>query len=67
MYLNPADHHPARFCKKLDFKHKRFHVKIRDIIKIEKKIVSVSVFLGMILEKNSQSTFQEILLKDMLI
>ena len=45
----------------------RFHVKIRDIIKIEKKNVSASVFLGMIFEKNSQSMFQEILLKDMLI
>ena len=43
-YLHPADHHPARitkadknFAKELDFKDKKFPVKIRDIHKIEKK------------------------------
>ena len=43
-YLNPADHHPARitkagkdFAKNLDFKDKRFPVKVRHIHKIEKK------------------------------
>ena len=43
-YLHPADHHPARitkadknFAKELDFKDKKFPVKIRAIHKIEKK------------------------------
>ena len=47
-YLNPADHNPTRitkankdFAKKLDFKDITLPVKIRDIIKIEKRIPSV--------------------------
>ena len=43
-YLNPADHHPARIRKigrifecKLDFKNKKFPIKIRGIHRIETK------------------------------
>ena len=71
-YLNPADHHPASirkndkdFARKHDFKDIKFPVKIRDIQKVEKKIASASVFLLMKIEKNSQSTFQKIFLRDM--
>ena len=46
-YLHPADHHPARItkadknvAKELDFKDKKFSVKIRDIHKIEKKKIA---------------------------
>ena len=71
-YLNPADHHPASirkidkdFARKHDFKDIKFPVKIRDIHKVEKKIASASVFLLMKIEKNSQSTFQKMFLRDM--
>ena len=57
-YLNPADHHPARirklgkdFSRKLDFKDVKFPAHIRDIQKIDKNIVSASVFLVMWIEK----------------
>ena len=51
-YSNPANRHPAKitkadkdFAKKLDFKDIKFHVKIRDINKIEKKnSISISAF-----------------------
>ena len=51
-YLNPANHHPARitkadkdFANRLDFKDINIPVKVRDILKIEKKnSVGVSVF-----------------------
>ena len=43
-YLNPADHHPARIRKidklfgdELDFEGIKSHLKIKDILKIEKK------------------------------
>ena len=46
-YLHPADHRPARItkadknvAKELDFKDKKFSVKIRDIHKIEKKKIA---------------------------
>ena len=46
-YLHPADHHPSRItkadknvAKELDFKDKKFPVKIRDIHKIEKKKIA---------------------------
>ena len=71
-YLNPADHHPTSirkidkdFARKHDFKDIKFPVKIRDIHKVEKKIASASVFLLMKIEKNSQSTFQKMFLRDM--
>ena len=42
-YLNPANHHPAKFtnngkgfAKRIDFKDIKFPVKTRDINKIEK-------------------------------
>ena len=51
-YLNPPDRNQARitkavedFAKKLDFKDKKFTVKVRDIHKIEKKnSIGISVF-----------------------
>ena len=51
-YLNPQDHNPTRitkadkdFTKGLDFKNTKFPVKIRDILKIEKKnSIGISVF-----------------------
>ena len=51
-YLNPADHNPRRitkadkdFAKRLDFKDIKFPVKIRDIHKIEKKIILLALAL----------------------
>ena len=52
IYLNPANHRPARitksdkdFAKGLDFKDNKFRGKIRDIHKIESKnSISISVF-----------------------
>ena len=51
-YLNPPDRNQARitkaakdFAKKLNFKDKKFPVKVRDIHKIEKKnSIGISVF-----------------------
>ena len=51
-YLNPADHKPRRitkadkdFAKWLDFKDRKFPVKVRDIHKIEKKnSISIGIF-----------------------
>ena len=51
-YLNPADHNLRRitkadkdFAKRLDFKDKKFPVKVRDIRKIEKNnFIGISVF-----------------------
>ena len=61
-YLNPADHHAARFTKankdfvrKRDFKDIKFPVKIRDIHEIEKKQKTIPlplVFLVMKIMKN---------------
>ena len=59
-YLNPADHNPRRitkhdkdFAKRLDFKDKKFPVKIRGIHKIkERRIPSALVFLVMKIRKN---------------
>ena len=49
-YLNPADHHPAKitktdkdFAKRLDFTDIKFPVKIRDILKIEKKRILLTL------------------------
>ena len=57
--------------KKLDFKDIRLPVIIRDIHKLERKNVSTSAFLVITnrekCEKNLQSTFQKILLKDIFI
>ena len=53
-YLNPVVHNPTRitkadkeFAKKLNFKNIKFPVKIRDIHKIGKIILSALVFLVM--------------------
>ena len=51
-YLNPANHHQARvtkvdkdFARKLDFKYKKFPVKISKTHKIEKEnFIGISVF-----------------------
>ena len=69
-YLNYANHHPGRIRKisrKLcfDFQDIKFPVKLIDIHKLEKEILLASVFLVMKIEKNSQSTFLKILLKEM--
>ena len=65
-YLNPADHYPARitkagkdFFKKLDFKDIKFPVKVRDIHKMKKRILSAIVFLAMKIKKNIQSMYQK--------
>ena len=51
-YLNPADHNPRRItkadkdiAKRLDFKDIKFPVKIRDIHKIEKKLILLALAL----------------------
>ena len=62
--LNPADHHPARitradkdFAKKLDFNDINFTVRVRDIHRIEKRILWVVVFLTMEIKFMSSSNF----------
>ena len=55
------------FERRLEFKDMKSPVKIRYIHKIEKKIVSSSVFWVMRIKKNSHSTFQKILLNLLLI
>ena len=65
--LNMTNLHPARitkaekhFAKKLDFKDIRFPVKIRDIRKIKKKKIPLTlVFLTMKIKKNIQSMYQK--------
>ena len=64
--LNPADHHLARirkgdkdFARELDFKDIKIPVKIRNIHKIEKNSIEISVFVYENKEKYP--------LKDMLI
>ena len=73
-YLNPADRNPARiskadkeFVNKFDFKDIKFPVKIRDIHKIETKILSALVFLVMKIKKNILSLCQKNVKKIMLI
>ena len=58
-YLNPADHHPARIRKvdrmfesDLDLKDIKFPIKIRDICKTEKKVLSSLAFLVMKIKRN---------------
>ena len=65
-YLNSADRKPARITKadkdfgeKLDFKDVQFPVKIRDIQKTEKEILSTLVFLAMKIKKNIQFMYQK--------
>ena len=70
-YLNPADRNPARitkankdFAKKPDLKDKKFPAKIRDINKIEEKLM----FLVMKIRKNIQLMYQKnVVQKHMLI
>ena len=52
-YLHLEDHHPPRipktdkdFARKLDFKDTKLPVKIRDIHKTEKRVLSPLVFFG---------------------
>ena len=63
--LNPA-HHTARitktdkdFAKKLDIKDKKVLVKVKDIHKIEKRILLTLVFLVMKTRKKFQSMYQK--------
>ena len=65
-YLNSADCKLARITKadkdfdeKLDFKGVQFPVKIRDIQKTEKEILSALVFLAMKKKKNIQFMYQK--------
>ena len=71
-YLNPADCNPAiitkadkDFTKKIDFKHMKFPVKVRDIHKIEKKKKNPSalMFLDIKIKKNIQSMYQKNVVK----
>ena len=64
-YLSPTRHHPTRitkankdFAKKLSFKDINFPVKVRDIHKIAKRILSPLVFLVMKITKNIQSMYK---------
>ena len=73
-FLNPKDQYPSGirkidtdFARKYDFKEIKFPVTIRDTHKIDRKSVSASMFLVIKIEKNCQSTFQKIILKEMLI
>ena len=66
-YLISADHHPARitktdkdFAKELDFKDMKFPVKVRDILKIEKKKISITISVsGYKNEKNMQFMYHK--------
>ena len=67
-HRNLASHHPARitktdneFARRLDFKDIKIIVKIRDIQKIENKIMLVLMFLAMKTRKNIQSKYQKML------
>ena len=67
-HRNLANHHPARitktdneFARRLDFKDIKILVKIRDIQKIENKIMLVLMFLAMKARKNIQSKYQKML------
>ena len=67
-YSNPANRNPANitkankeFTKKLDFKDIKFPVKIRDIQKIEKRILSALVFLTMKITKKSNLCIKKML------
>ena len=74
-YLIPANQYQGRIAKaykdlaeKLDFKDKKFLVKIRDIHKIEKKNSIDSSVLAMKIKKNMQSMYQKnVAKKNMLI
>ena len=73
-YSHPVDRNPARirknyksFARELDVKDIEYHEKIREIHKIEEKLVSAFVFLVMKIRKNVQSMFQKVLLRNMLI
>ena len=73
--LIPANQYQGRIAKaykdlaeKLDFKDKKFLVKIRDIHKIEKKNSIDSSVLAMKIKKNMQSMYQKnVAKKNMLI
>ena len=50
-------------AEKLDFKDIKIPVKVRDIYKVEKIILSTLVFLVMKIRKNIQSVYQKIVVK----
>ena len=65
-HLHPLDYHPERnrkisklFGNELDFQDMKFLVKIKDINKIEKRILSPLLFLVMKIRKNIQSIYQK--------
>ena len=69
-HRNLASHHPTRitkndyeFARRLDFKDIKISVKIRDIQKIENKILLVLMFLAMKTRKNIQSKYQNNVVK----
>ena len=73
-YFQPADDNPARimeigkdFAKKRYFKDIEFSVKIRDIHKIEKRVVSALFAWTMKARKNIKFMLQKILAKDMFV
>ena len=65
-YLHHEDHHPPRiaetdkdFARKLDFKDTKLPVKIRDIHKTEKRVLSPLVFLVIKIRKSIQPMYQK--------
>ena len=67
-YFNPADHNPRRitkadkdFARRLDFKDKKFLVKIRDIHKIEKQNSTGIIIFGY--ENNEKYTCDGVVLE----
>ena len=72
--FHPPDNNPAiirkvdkDFVREFNFKDMKFSIKIRDIHKIEKRIVTKLVFLVIKRKKNIQSMCQKIFSRDMLI
>ena len=68
--LTPADHDPARttknetdFSEKLDFKDITFLVKVRDICKSERRILSTLVLLVLKIRKNIQHMYYKLVMK----
>ena len=67
-YLNPVNHHPAKirkvdklFADELDLEDIKFPVKVKDVHKIEKRILLALVLLVMKAKKNlvSRNTFEK--------
>ena len=69
-YLHPADHNPREitkadkdFSKIPDFKDIKFPIKIGDIHKIEKRILSPLALLNVITGKNIQPMYLKYVVK----